>query len=64
MTTTAWIMLGFGGWVLLSILVALLVGRMVRLRDQQLPSWHEDRDGSGATGTDPLPRPADPIPRR
>ncbi len=64
MTTTVWIVLGLGGWVLLSVLVALLVGRMVRLRDQQRPSWHEDQDGSGTTGTDPLPRPADRISRR
>ncbi len=58
MTTMAWILLGLGGWVLLSVLVALLVGRMVRLRDQQLPSRHDSRDGSGNTGADRLPHTA------
>ena len=64
MTTTVWIVLGLGGWVLLSVLVAFLVGPMIRLRDQQRPSWHEDRDGSGATGADRLPRTAGRIFRR
>ncbi len=64
MTTTVWIVLGLGGWVLLSVLVALLVGRMVRLRDQQRPSWHEDGDGSGTTEADRLPGTPGRISRR
>lgn len=50
MTTMGWVVLGVGGWVLLSMLVALVVGRMIRSRDMQLPPSHEDRDASVPAG--------------
>ncbi len=47
MTTMAWVMLGFGGWLLLSVLFALVVGWAVCLRDQQRPPCHEDEKVRG-----------------
>lgn len=48
MGTTAVIGLGLLAWVLLAILLALFVGRMIRLRDRQRP----DRTEPGAPAED------------
>lgn len=39
MSTTAVIGLGILAWAVLAILLALFVGRMIRLRDRQRPDW-------------------------
>ncbi len=49
MSTTAMIGLGILAWVLLAILLALFVGRMIRLRDRQRPDRTEP--GAPAQGT-------------
>lgn len=46
MTTMGWVVLGVGGWVLFSVLVALVMGWMIRLRDQQVPYRREYRERS------------------
>ena len=51
MGTTAWVVLGLVAWVLVGIPFALLLGRMIRLRDNPPPSDH-DRSET----TDPTPR--------
>ncbi|MCE0761562.1 hypothetical protein LWC35_01320 [Pseudonocardia kujensis] len=45
MSVAGWIVVGVLAWVAVALVVAVLVGRMVRLRDRQVPE-------------DPLPRPA------
>lgn len=37
MSTTAMIVLGIVVWILLAIALALFIGRVVRLRDRQVP---------------------------
>ncbi len=37
MGTTAMIVLGILGWILLAIGLALFIGRMIRVRDRQVP---------------------------
>ncbi len=40
MATTAWLVLGLAVWMLVGVLFALLLGRMIRLRDNPPPSRH------------------------
>lgn len=40
MATTAWLVLGLAVWMSVGVLVALLLGRMIRLRDNPPPSGH------------------------
>ncbi|GAA1868973.1 hypothetical protein GCM10009836_56880 [Pseudonocardia ailaonensis] len=37
MSVAGWIVVGVVAWVAVALVVALLVGRMVRLRDRQVP---------------------------
>lgn len=46
MSTALWILVGIGAWLVLSVVVALVYGRVVRMRDRQVP--------------DPPPRPGPP----
>jgi hypothetical protein len=48
MSVAGWIALGVVAWVVIALLVAVLVGRMVRLRDRQVPA-------------DPAPTPRGPV---
>ncbi|MFC5948749.1 hypothetical protein ACFQH9_10730 [Pseudonocardia lutea] len=47
MSVAGWIVVGVLAWVAVALVVAVLVGRMVRLRDRQVPE-------------EPFPRPAPP----
>lgn len=61
MSTTAVIGLGILAWALLAILLALFVGRMIRLRDRQRPDWtkSETRAEDRPTGgEEPIRKPA------
>lgn len=62
MSTAAWVLLGVGAWVCVAVVVALLIGRVVRLRDRQAPrpdpppSPPGRRDAAGPpTGRGPTP---------
>ncbi|GAA4540826.1 hypothetical protein [Pseudonocardia xishanensis] len=48
MSVGGWIAVGVVAWVAIALLVAVLVGRMVRMRDRQVPA-------------DPMPRPTRPA---
>lgn len=48
MSVAGWIAVGVVAWVVIALLVAVLVGRMVRLRDRQVPA-------------DPMPSPRRPV---
>ncbi len=36
-STIGWIVVGVAAWLVVSVIVGVLIGRMVRLRDQQVP---------------------------
>jgi len=58
MTTTMWVLAGIGAWVLVGLAVALVFGRMIRLRDRGLPGPPDGDDGERAGHLPPRPRSA------
>lgn len=57
---TAWIVVAVAGWFVVALAVALVIGRMVRLRDRQRPQ--APADGSiPAQRSAPAAERADPV---
>ncbi|MDQ4102646.1 MAG: hypothetical protein M3186_02610 [Actinomycetota bacterium] len=52
MSTTAVIGLGILAWAVLAVLFALLVGRMIRLRDRQRPDRPKSQAAAEGRSTD------------
>ena len=73
-STFAWIAIGVAAWLVVAVLAGLLIGRMIRGRDRQVPGDSAAGGGSAphipAQGTSahptgpPAPRPQDKPPSR
>lgn len=48
MSAAAWWSVAAGAWVVGAVAVALLVGRIIRLADQQAPTDYDAHDDEGA----------------
>jgi ornithine cyclodeaminase/alanine dehydrogenase-like protein (mu-crystallin family) len=60
MSTTAVIGLGILAWAVLAVLLALFVGRMIRIRDRQRPDRTESNaaEGRSTGGEESIRKPA------
>lgn len=58
MSTVMWVVVGLGVWMLVALVLALTVGRIVRMRDRQVPDPPPDRPSGPGRRTEPRdPRP-------
>ncbi|MEJ8281029.1 hypothetical protein [Pseudonocardia spirodelae] len=61
MSTAVWVLAGIGVWVVAAVLLALLVGRIIRMRERQVPD--PPRDAPGGPGRPGAPPAAPPEQR-
>ncbi|MEU6699312.1 hypothetical protein [Pseudonocardia sp. NPDC046786] len=56
MSTTMWVLVGLAAWVFVGLAVALVLGRMIRMRDRESPGPPDEQPGGGEGTAAPRPR--------